>query len=87
MFNNPAIGGVTVETPRVKPASLRREGGHPCIHNLYPVIYNKVVYETIKETRGEAIVWVGLVGLGIHRYPIRWTGDPDSTPQGDGCIA
>jgi len=57
-------------------------GSDPCIHNLYPVIYNKVVYETIKETRGEAIVWGRSGGLGIHRYPIRWTGDPDSTPRG-----
>ncbi|MFP3302799.1 MAG: glycoside hydrolase family 31 protein [Caldivirga sp.] len=36
----------------------------------------------MKETRGEAIVWGRSGGLGIHRYPIRWTGDPDSTPRG-----
>jgi len=29
VFNNPAIGGVTIETPHGgNPASLRREGGH-----------------------------------------------------------
>ena len=57
-------------------------GRDPCIHNLYPVLYNKVVYETIKGERGEAVVWGRSGGLGIHRYPIRWTGDPDSSPRG-----
>lgn len=57
-------------------------GHDPCIHNLYPVLYNKLVYETIREVKGEAMVWGRSGGLGIHRYPIRWTGDPDSTPRG-----
>jgi len=28
VFNNPAIGGVTIETPTVKPHPTRQEGGH-----------------------------------------------------------
>ena len=57
-------------------------GVNPCVHNLYPVLYNRAVYETIKDEKGEAIVWGRSGGLGIHRYPIRWTGDPDSTERG-----
>ncbi|MGC8569752.1 MAG: TIM-barrel domain-containing protein [Caldivirga sp.] len=57
-------------------------GVNPCVHNLYPVLYNKAVYEVIKGEKGEAIVWGRSGGLGIHKYPIRWTGDPDSTPRG-----
>ncbi|KUO87899.1 MAG: hypothetical protein AT712_05225 [Caldivirga sp. CIS_19] len=28
VFNNPAIGGVTIKTPTVKPHTTRQEGGH-----------------------------------------------------------
>ncbi|MGC8601788.1 MAG: glycoside hydrolase family 31 protein [Thermoprotei archaeon] len=52
------------------------------LHNLYATVYNHVVYEEIKKRRGEAIVWGRSGGLGIHRYPIRWGGDPESTPEG-----
>jgi len=58
------------------------EGSGDFVHNLYPNLYNQVVYETIKDAKGEALVWGRSGSIGIHRYPLRWTGDPDSTWRG-----
>ncbi|WP_048062777.1 TIM-barrel domain-containing protein [Caldivirga maquilingensis] len=79
------LGADTIKTDYGEGAPENGEysvGINPCIHNLYPVLYNKVVYETIRSLKGEPIVWGRSGGLGIHKYPIRWTGDPDSTPRG-----
>lgn len=46
------------------------------IHNLYPLLYNKIVFETIDEfTGGKGIVWARSAYAGSQRYPVHWGGD------------
>jgi alpha-D-xyloside xylohydrolase len=44
-------------------------------HNIYPLIYNRVVFEVIQQERGEAVVFGRSGYAGSQRYPINWTGD------------
>lgn len=45
------------------------------VHNLYPLLYNKAVYEVMQEERGEAMLFSRSGYAGSQRYPINWTGD------------
>ena len=49
------------------------------MHNLFPLIYNKVMYEAAKEIHGEGIVWARSTYAGGQRYPVPWSGDSRST--------
>ena len=53
-------------------------------HNLYPYLYNKTVYETIAEERGDeaAFVWGRSGWTGSQRYPVHWGGDPQTSFNG-----
>jgi alpha-D-xyloside xylohydrolase len=44
-------------------------------HNVYPLLYNRAVFEVIREERGEAVVFGRSGYAGSQRYPINWTGD------------
>jgi alpha-D-xyloside xylohydrolase len=46
------------------------------MHNLYPLLYNRAVWEKTKEATGEGIVWGRSVYAGSQRYPMHWGGDP-----------
>ncbi len=46
------------------------------MHNLYPLLYNKVAYEVTSEYFGdEAVVWGRSAYAGNQRYPLYWGGD------------
>ena len=45
------------------------------MHNYYPVLYNKVVFEITKEVKGEGIVWGRSAYAGSQQYPVNWGGD------------
>lgn len=45
------------------------------MHNLYPLLYNKVAFEVTKEFFGEGIVWGRAAYAGNQRYPLYWGGD------------
>ncbi|HEY64655.1 MAG TPA: alpha-xylosidase, partial [Caldilineae bacterium] len=46
------------------------------MHNLYPVLYNRAVYEALEAARqGEAVVWARSAWAGSQRYPVHWSGD------------
>jgi len=45
------------------------------MHNFYPLLYNKAVYEVIKEVHGEAMVYGRSGGAGSQRYPTQWAAD------------
>lgn len=48
------------------------------MHNLYSLLYNKVVYEITKEVHGDqGIIWARSGWAGSQRYPVHWGGDPD----------
>jgi len=49
------------------------------VHNLYPLLYNRAVWEIIREERGEAVVFGRSGYAGSQRYPINWTGDSPCT--------
>jgi alpha-D-xyloside xylohydrolase len=51
-------------------------------HNSYPLLYNQTVHEAVQEERGEAIVFGRSGYAGSARYPINWTGDPQSSWEG-----
>ncbi|MEW6073226.1 MAG: TIM-barrel domain-containing protein [Planctomycetota bacterium] len=46
------------------------------MHNLYPLLYNRAVYEITAEATGEGIVWSRAGWAGSQRYPTCWGGDP-----------
>jgi len=46
------------------------------MHNLYPMLYNKAVFEAVeKYSNGRGIVWARSAWAGSQRYPIHWAGD------------
>ena len=48
-------------------------------HNLYPVRYNKAVYEITKRVTGDGIIWARSAWAGSQRYPVHWGGDAENT--------
>jgi len=49
------------------------------VHNIYPLLFNRCVYEVMREERGEAMLFSRSGYAGSQRYPINWTGDQPST--------
>jgi alpha-D-xyloside xylohydrolase len=53
------------------------------LHNVYPLLYNRCVYEaTARYGRGTPMVWGRAGWTGAQRYPIQWGGDPQSDWEG-----
>jgi alpha-D-xyloside xylohydrolase len=48
-------------------------------HNLYPVRYNKAVWEVTKSLTGDGIIWARSAWAGSQRYPVHWGGDAENT--------
>jgi len=48
------------------------------MHNLFPLIYNKVMFEKTKEIHGSGIVWARSTYAGGQRYSLPWSGDARS---------
>lgn len=46
------------------------------VHNLYPLLYNRTVFEVTAEERGRGLVWGRSGAAGSQRYPVCWSGDP-----------
>ena len=52
-------------------------------HNLYPLRYNKALWEVIKrEKNGEGVIWARSAWAGSQRYPLHWGGDAATTNTG-----
>jgi len=45
------------------------------MHNLYPLIYNKALFEVTREETGDGVVWARSAWAGNQRYPLHWGGD------------
>lgn len=45
------------------------------VHNIFPLLYNRAVFEVIRQERGEALVFARSGYAGSQRYPVHWTGD------------
>ncbi|MDX1416737.1 MAG: glycoside hydrolase family 31 protein, partial [Candidatus Promineifilaceae bacterium] len=46
------------------------------MRNLYPLLYNKAVFEVTRKSTGEGIVWGRSTYAGSQRFPVHWGGDP-----------
>lgn len=53
------------------------------LHNVYSVIYNKLVFDLVKNRfgEGEAIIFARASHAGGQRFPVHWGGDCESTYQ------
>ena len=56
------------------------------LHNVYPLLYNRCVYEATrkfgKKENGLPMVWGRAGWAGSQRYPMQWGGDPQSDWEG-----
>lgn len=56
------------------------------MHNLYPLLYNRTVFEAVdKHTKGKGLVWGRSGWAGSQRYPLNWAGDSHSTFEDMAC--
>lgn len=58
------------------------DGADPAkMHNYYTYLYNKTVFEVLRERRGEgeAVVFARSATAGGQRFPVHWGGDCEST--------
>ncbi len=51
-------------------------------HNLYPLRYNKALWEVVKRENGEGIIWARSAWAGSQRYALHWGGDAATTNTG-----
>ncbi len=51
------------------------------MHNVYPLLYNRAVFEVIQEEKGQGAVWARSAFAGSQRYPLVWSGDPASNSE------
>jgi alpha-D-xyloside xylohydrolase len=51
------------------------------VHNLFPLLYNRAVFEVTEEVhgKGNALVFSRSGTAGSQRYPLAWAGDSQST--------
>lgn len=54
------------------------------VHNYYPFLYNRTVYEAVKDVNGEkdALVWGRSAWTGSQRFPMYWGGDAQTSFHG-----
>ena len=52
------------------------------VHNIYPLLYSRAVFEVTKAERGEGLVWARSGWAGSQRYPVHWVGDTQCTFAG-----
>ncbi len=58
------------------------DGSDPTwMHNYYTYIYNKIVFDTMKEVKGEkeALLFARSATAGGQKFPVHWGGDCNST--------
>lgn len=48
------------------------------MHNLYPLLYNRAIYEATIEAKGEGVVFARSGWAGSQVYPCVWAGDQES---------
>jgi len=56
------------------------------LHNVYPLLYNRCVYEATKRfapaSAQPPVIWSRAGWTGSQRYPVQWGGDPQSDWEG-----
>ena len=59
-------------------------------HNLYPLRYNKALWEAVRDNsgsqyadgQGQGVIWARSAWAGSQRYPLHWGGDAATTNTG-----
>lgn len=69
---------------QVPPAARAHNGDRGSrVHNVYPLLYNRCVYEaSARYAAGGAVVWGRSGWTGSQRYPAQWGGDPQADWEG-----
>jgi alpha-D-xyloside xylohydrolase len=49
------------------------------LHNLYPLLYQRAVFEATQDVHGYGLIWGRSGCAGSQRYPVHWGGDPGCT--------
>jgi alpha-D-xyloside xylohydrolase len=49
------------------------------LHNLYPLLYQRAVFEATQDVHGYGLIWGRSGYAGSQRYPVQWGGDPGCT--------
>jgi alpha-D-xyloside xylohydrolase len=49
------------------------------MHNLYPLLYNRAVFELTRQYFGRGLTWGRSAYAGSQRYPVQWGGDSYSS--------
>lgn len=52
------------------------------MRNTYAGLYNKIVFDVVKEREGTGLVWARSGAAGMQKYPVCWSGDPRSCYEG-----
>ncbi|HID11499.1 MAG TPA: DUF4968 domain-containing protein, partial [Candidatus Latescibacteria bacterium] len=53
------------------------------MHNPYPLLYNRCVFEALRESgKDRPVVWARSAWAGSQRYPVHWSGDVECTFSG-----
>jgi alpha-D-xyloside xylohydrolase len=75
------VGVIKVDFGEAAPANGIYASGRTGFyeHNLYPLRYNKAVYDITRATHGEGIIWARSTWAGSQRYPLHWGGDAANT--------
>lgn len=64
--------------------------GYPSesMHNLYPLLYNKAIFEMTEEFygKGQGIIWARSAWAGSQRYPVHWSGDGIARFEDLACV-
>ena len=50
----------------------------PRLHNVYPLLYNRCVFEAVARRFGQGLVFARSGWAGSQRYPVQWGGDPQA---------
>ncbi len=56
-------------------ANYDNEQNGRSMHNLYPFIYNKLIFDVTSEYHKQPFVWARAAYAGSQRYPVHWGGD------------
>jgi len=58
------------------------------MHNLFPLLYNRAVFEASEEYfgKGNAVIWARSAWAGSQRYPLHWSGDGIARFEDLACV-
>ena len=67
---------------RIPVDCVYHDGSDPLkMHNYYAYLYNKVVFEAVREVKGEngAVLFARSAAVGGQQFPVHWGGDCEAT--------